>query len=414
MRASDDPPAPMSEPERPLSLRVRLHDNDPLTEILLAKAGRMRRKTLLMALAILANFRFHPRAAVFYSRDRTHYSNTVVKFYFPPYYTYAATMAAVDALVRAGLVEENRSRPSSHARRRSTLHATSLLLSWIAESRVWAPQSVRTELVELRSSGKSKQLLTYEETAEIRAMRAELEAFNASQATFDVSLDESAGATEAVKVLLGLSGRQYHRVFSEDLDHGGRFYAQWQNIDRRLRAHITINGRPTFEHDFKCCHPRLLDAIAGTDYPFHDPQFDFYQLAGFARAEVKAAFNILLNVKSFRSAQGALAAELHKAGRADAPARASQLRRAAMAAWPEFAPFWCKGTGMRLQRIDAEVCSEVLAEMRARRIPVLSIHDSFIVPAEHKADLVEVMERCMQRACHRLREASSLGPKGRA
>ncbi|WP_072396227.1 hypothetical protein [Hyphomicrobium sp. CS1GBMeth3] len=186
-----------------------------------------------------------------------------------------------------------------------------------------------------------------------------------------------------------------------DFEHGGRWYATWQNLEKKSRSQIRIDGRPTVELDFRCCHPQLLCATAGIDLPFGDPEFDFYRLPPFERSDIKAAVNTLLNAPSSRSARGALTRDLQRPGR---PNIASALCHAIRAAWPELAPHWGTGVGLRLQRVDAGICTEVQAEMRSRRIPVLSIHDSFIVPAEFERDLQQVMDAAMEAACRRLRE----------
>jgi hypothetical protein len=407
MRASYGSRTPEADDERPLSLRVRLLEDDPLDKALLARLGPLKPNAIHMASAILANFRIDPQATVFYSRDSTHYAEAARKRYFPAYYTYRATKAAVDALARGGLVEDLRTLPSPRATKRSRLRATALLAKLIADAPAWTPQSIVTELIVLRSSGKSKQELDYVDTDHIRAMRAEVEAHNAYQATFTVDLD---GADASFASLLALCCRLYHRVFSGDFDHGGRWYALWQNIKKELRPHIRIDGRPTIELDFHCCHPRLFLASAGLEALFDDPEFDFYRLPPFERADVKLAVNALLNAPSSRSALGALAKDLRERRRPDASALAKRLCRAIPAAWPTLAACWGTGVGIRLQRIDADICTEVQAEMRRRAIPVLSLHDSFIVPAEHKSDLQQVMDAAMARACRHVSQQPIKSP----
>jgi len=392
---------PKPERERPLSLRVRLKESAPLVEALLAMTGPLKRKTALAASAILANFHMDPEAIIFYSRDTTHYSDRAVRHYYPGYYTYASVTSAVDALVVARLVEESRTAPSPNARTRSTLRATARLAALIDASPHCEVQAVQTELIELRTAGKSKRLLPYDDTDAIRAMRADVQAHNDFQALFSVDLDGACSASS----MLSLAARLYHRVFTGDFDYGGRWYAPWQSIKKELRSSITIDGRPTFEFDYSCCHARLLSAMAGLDLPFGVDGFDFYScIPGFERAEVKAAVPILLNADSVRRAVDALAFELPQRGQPTTRARVRALCRAIKAAWPVLSPYWCTGIGLGLQRVDADICAEIQADMRAMGIPILSIHDGFIVPVEFSRALTDSANAGMETACRRLRE----------
>ena len=67
--------------------------------------------------------------------------------------------------------------------------------------------------------------------------------------------------------------------------------------------------------------------------------------------------------------------------------------------WPQLAHFWSSGIGLRLQNIDAEICARVQRALRRAGIPVLSIHDSFIVRSRNQSVLADAMEEEMVRAC---------------
>jgi hypothetical protein len=60
-----------------------------------------------------------------------------------------------------------------------------------------------------------------------------------------------------------------------------------------------------------------------------------------------------------------------------------------------------------LQKIDADMCACVQADLRKRGIVVLSVHDSFIVAKRHAPLLVEVMEWAMQSALANVARAYS-------
>lgn len=381
---------PTADQERPLSLKVQLAENDPLLKAILSVCVPLKPRAALMVAAIVANFRMAPSDIYFYSRDKNHYA-AVTRRYFPEYYTYETMKKAVDVLARAGLVEDLRTRPSPSAKKRSRLRATAHLLGLFQKVEAHAIQNVSSELIVLKTAGKNKRLLTYDETLETTAMRAQVHAFNTFQSQFDVGLNGEPHA------MLSISARQYHRVFNGDFKGGGRWYALWQNLKKELRPSITINGSPTSEFDISCCHPRLLCAITGLQLPFDDPSFDFYDLPGFDRALVKVAVNILFNAN--RSPVTALTRELRKQGIVGGRALASELFRAIKAKWPVLAPYWGSGVGLKLQNVDASICSAVHSEMQRRGIPVLSIHDSFIVPSAFEKTLWDVVGTAIDEVC---------------
>lgn len=55
------------------------------------------------------------------------------------------------------------------------------------------------------------------------------------------------------------------------------------------------------------------------------------------------------------------------------------------------APFFGKDEGMRLMRMDSSIAIDILYHFAKRGVPCLSVHDSFIVPANSEAELRRVM-----------------------
>jgi hypothetical protein len=79
--------------------------------------------------------------------------------------------------------------------------------------------------------------------------------------------------------------------------HGGRFYGGWwQNISKRDRRRLLIDGEATVELDFKSYHSRLCYHLEGRPLP---GDADPYALPGLEGDEfrdlIKVGFNQLLN-----------------------------------------------------------------------------------------------------------------------
>src|SRR5690606_29767930 len=109
------------------------------------------------------------------------------------------------------------------------------------------------EPIVLRKRSTKKQI-DYVETAETRAMRAEVNAQNAFLRTITIDLPGERPAN----CRWDPDAKSLRRVFTGDFGQGGRWYgAIWQVLTKEERARLTINGEPTTELDIKCCQPRL-------------------------------------------------------------------------------------------------------------------------------------------------------------
>ncbi|TPL51612.1 hypothetical protein [Mesorhizobium sp. B2-4-6] len=179
------------------------------------------------------------------------------------------------------------------------------------------------------------------------------------------------------------SANSLYRVFNDgSFDHGGRFYGGWwQNVPKEYRRFITINGVPTVEIDFSSMQPAMLYAKIGQQI-----EGDAYAIDGFPselRPLVKTATLKMINAP----------------GRIQAPSRPALpegiswkgLQQAILDKHEPIAEYFRSGEGIRLQRLDSDIAENVIMRMMNRGIPVLPIHDSFIVATEYGDELSGVM-----------------------
>lgn len=177
--------------------------------------------------------------------------------------------------------------------------------------------------------------------------------------------------------------RTLYRVFNNGtLEDGGRFYGGWwQEIPKAYRPYITINGKRTVEVDYSAIHPAFLYNELGLPKP-EDP----YAIGFGSREVVKRTFNALINAK----------------GTSIKPVEGFDPEAADMS-WEEFLgrvkdhflPFrqyFGTGYGLKLQRLDSDIAEAVMLHFAKYNIPVLPVHDSFIVHRGYEADLARVME----------------------
>jgi hypothetical protein len=218
--------------------------------------------------------------------------------------------------------------------------------------------------------------INYTDTDETRAMRDQLKAYNTFMAAQTVTA----------------RGQRYptslRRTFNDStFAHGGRFYdigsLRYQELsgkgrpDRIPRSDVMINGHETIELDFATLHPTLLHVRAGLPVPD-----DAYSIGGYSRERIKLAFNVAINASNDAET---LASLQEKCGSVRA---AESMLSAIKINMPTLAPFLSSGEGVILQRIDSNIAARIMAEFVAARIPVLVVHDSFIVE-KGRADMLQ-------------------------
>jgi hypothetical protein len=336
------------------------------------------RKALLTEAVLAAN----AGRAVSYSRRKAHYVGR--KRYYGSSYAYRSVLAAVSDGVAAGLLEEQRARPGSRDRQ-SCFRATSKLCRLLKNS----PAEYRPahEVIWLRDS--NGRLIDYEDCPLTHRLRQEMHTINQELETIVVAFSGADVRSEANSWFI--AGTQYltapprlRRVFSRaSFDMGGRAYGPWQALPSRARATMLVNGEPTLEPDFVALHPSIAYALRGVQF-VGDPYETEYP-----RDYGKAAFNIALNAKSYRSARAAIARDLSLD-----MTTATKLLRAITSKHRAVSDLFFSDAGVRLMRIDSDIALNTVMSCQEKGIPVLPVHDSFITPACQADQTAEIMEAC--------------------
>ena len=162
------------------------------------------------------------------------------------------------------------------------------------------------------------------------------------------------------------------RVFnSTSFDEGGRFYgAWWQNIPSAYRAFITIDGKFTDEFDYGRIHPTILYADEGI--VLEDDAYDI-GIGKEHRDIVKQSFNAMVQAKS-KLTTPPKDIDWKSTGKTWQELRQLILDKHA----PFKDSFFC-GMGNRLQFKDSQLAEQIMLHFAKRDIPVLPVHDSFII-----------------------------------
>lgn len=197
-----------------------------------------------------------------------------------------------------------------------------------------------------------------------------------------------------------ISRKFMHRVFNGDFDHGGRFWGpEWQWRKKELRPSIRIDGQRTVEMDFRSLHPTILYALAGEE--FDD---DLYRLNGYPdtladRKFIKRATLTRINSKSDTTAARSLQQAINF-GELKRPAWLNDINKFVREITDHHKPIqhlFNDRTGSWLQRLDADLCEEILLYFLKMEVPVLGVHDSFIAPFRYRDELRQLMETIFER-----------------
>ena len=259
---------------------------------------------------------------------------------------------------------------------------------------------------------KYRELVEYDDTQQTNQMRQNLQFINDRIATKWIDLELSKEEhTDLVTQMakkdkehledspddyrpLMLSKRSLYRVFNDTaFKTGGRFYGGWwQEIPSKFRDRITIDGKRTVQLDYSGLHPHILYHGMGVelkDDPYQVsliPSKNAEDTDGF-RKFIKQCFNAMLNAEKpmRRAPRGS---QLGRWG-----VTWKQVVKAIRGRHPDIEDQFFTGAGLRLQRIDSDLCEAVILAMMkcSPEIVALPVHDSFIVHHGYEDELMGMM-----------------------
>ena len=197
---------------------------------------------------------------------------------------------------------------------------------------------------------------------------------------------------------ISFNARALHRVFNDtDFNLGGRFYGGWwQGIPSKFRKRILINGKRTCEVDYSTYHPTMLYLQEGLTPP-EDPYSAVVRRLAcpneeLGRKGIKQVFNAMLNAKQPMNQ----------------PPKHFDPKKYGLGSWKQasdavlkehklIAHQFYSGVGLELQRLDSDIAELIMLHFADMNIPVLPVHDSFIVHSGYEIALIEQMENVYEK-----------------
>lgn len=313
--------------------------------------------------------------------------------------THASVQRVVSFLSERGYVKfrPGRASKSKSFRRPNAIRPTQKFRALISPAKgrvfdVWSdPTAYPIRLREAPDAKGRKKFIPFEPTGATLLMADRLETINNAQLRHWPDLEITdlqhremlryMSRRDGQDSTVALSRRTLYRVFNNGtFEEGGRFYGGWwQGIPKAYRPYITLNGKQTVEVDYSAIHPTILYNELGIPMP-DDP----YEIEGLGNRElVKKTVNALINAggPNIKPVEGFSEG---KVGMFWKEFLATVKRHFAL-----FKPYFGTGYGLKLQRIDSDIAESVMVRFSEKSIPILPVHDSFIVHYGH-ADLLQM------------------------
>ena len=253
--------------------------------------------------------------------------------------------------------------------------------------------------------------IEYDDTTEVIEMRRRLRLYNhlLSKTHIDIGTLEKPLINrlitkgkyygQNVKVQVDQQNKYVRRIFSRGSweCHGRIYGGWWQQIGESLRGEIYINGNPTVEVDYKAMHISLLNAQLKAPFVFDPyaideqiwPNVDLSIQRDWIKRLVLCSINAIKESAAFSAFR--FQSETGSQEKRLTNKELSLMLKSFIGQHPHLEQFICKDQGIRLMKVDGDISASIIDQLTDKAIPVLTIHDSYIVQRHHFAELRQAM-----------------------
>lgn len=370
--------------------------------------ARIRKRHLkVVLLDLYVNWWADPTLKTTYSRSPNSYNAGSI---YNELHISRVTINVVDWLEESGLVEHRTGFYNKATKKgfNSRLWPTEALTDRFKEARFSIYDLGYDEnrvAVVLKDTEKKEE--EYHPTPETNAMEVDLKRYNQLlHRTFILphSLDSPRLESNASSLNFAHQQSKFtYRVFNRSsFSLGGRFYGGWWSTCKKaLRNDILINDASSIEIDFGSLHPNLLYAREGIDMwaemkngPYSIEPVSFEVKEDGLRQLAKQLMLILLNVdkvavvcSAFRYAQDS-GSPYKKLKDKEIFEVVDQL----FGIHTSISGYFTSGVSLELQFVDSKIAARIVNHFTDLDVPVLVVHDSFIVPQGWEDDLEAIMD----------------------
>ncbi len=267
------------------------------------------------------------------------------------------------------------------------------------------------ELIRLKDSKKNSE--EYKDTPATNSMRDKLFAYNNLLSQTRIKLKRNKKVNGYLELHpANFKNIEYYRIFNDSsFERGGRFYgAWWVTLNKDIRRRITLNDEDTEELDYSSLGIHLLYSQENLNYyDLNDSDSDPYTLKGVDvnEREVnkkiitfalnmspgdrhrKFVYTVRKKIKKTNDERSILG--IKKLLNVPTPREVHKRLRIFEEENVPIKHYLFTEVGTRLQFKDSCIAESVIKRMVSMRIPILVVHDSFIVQYRNKKLLRELM-----------------------
>ena len=272
------------------------------------------------------------------------------------------------------------------------------------------------ETIILRDEKKNKKKgIPYEDTPEIVRMRQLVRDYNQLlERTFVdmpklnepvIVIPPKKPYGKPTRIFISQNQKFTRRIFSnKSWEQNGRFNGGWwQRIPSKHRKDIYINDEPTVEIDYSSLHAVLAYQGKGIDY-WKEIKTDPYQtnIEGLSEKHSRAigkcvllfSFNLTDETKLFQAVKSDLQLKIphYKFTFNNLKRVLAKLREM----HPDIEDDILSGIGLNLMNIDGKIAEHILRRFVGSDIPILAVHDSFIVQVRQDGFLRTCMREAIE------------------
>ena len=199
------------------------------------------------------------------------------------------------------------------------------------------------------------------------------------------------------------ANRTYTRRFVKtNLQLGGRFYGPyWQTLPKKYRKLIKINGEEVVELDYNAMHLHLLySKLNKSLYDYYPFNKDPYAIPEYNRKIVKLVFTACINENCTRKNINHVGGQQVSEALPDLYEKGLPYREMVDSLGknhPEVAPLFYSEIGYEISYMESRVTDYIVTVLTKHKIPVLSIHDSFVVVKSKVSFLRTIMQEAFTR-----------------
>ena len=347
---------------------------------------------------------------VFYSRDRGYYKKS--KKYNPNGISFSL-ISLVDNLKEHGWIKHIKGRYKKEIEKgkRSRMCPSNKLIQAFKDYEVTTKHLYAKQMDCIRLKDTKKKFKEYEDNSVTRSMRAKLHNYNNLLNRTNIKLTRNKKVSNYLEIKpTNFNSKEYYRIFNDgSFELGGRFYGPWWvNLSKDIRKYITINDDKTVELDYSSLNIHLLYSEEGLNYyDLNESIADPYVLNGVDRDE--RDINKLIITIALNKTDKSKFVYVVKGGIEEENDKNYSLGNKKILKIPNAKEIWRRiklfkeendpikhylftGVGKRLQFKDSCIAENIIENMVNMRIPILAIHDSFIVQHWNKSKLHKLMD----------------------